>query len=339
MKKRYTNAGVAVYAAALWTSCFGQTPPTTILEIDTENAVTYVDDVADPSKKATSPSVSPLPSGFIVTFKSNLTLGDIVAVNGKPAKGLWVLQYQPRVAGTAVLTPGRSIADISGGCQLQAGFMITQSDGTPVGTIMATGTTALGPPPGAPTAATALNLAVVGGTGAFLGARGQASSVSSSGVRSASMVEDPAYRRVNGGGSQRYVIHLIPMSWPEVMATATGPVIFHLDDSSPVTPEKPARAGEWLVMSAANLGPTRPGLDPGKPFPTWDPGKELVVNSPLEVTVGGQAAEVRSAIAWPGQTNVYRVDFRVPDAVKPGLASVGLTVAWIAGPEVKIPVR
>ena len=311
----------------------GQTPPPVFLEIDLENAVTYVDDVADPAKKATSTGVSPLPSGFIITFKSNLTEGDIVAVNGKPAKGLAVVQYQPRVAGTTVFTPGRSIGDVGGGCQIQAGFMIIQPDGTPIGTIMATGTTALGPPPGAPTAATSLNLAVVGGTGAFLGARGQASVVRASGVRSASMVEDPAYRRVNGGGTQRYVIHLMPMTLPE----ATGS--FHSDDFSPVTPGKPARAGEWLVMSAVNLGPTRPGVDPGKPFPAWAAGKEYLVNSPLEVTVGGQAAEVRNAIGWPGQTNVYRVDFRVPDGVKPGLASLSLTAAWIAGPEVTIAVQ
>ena len=331
--------GISVIAVCVL-AARGQTPPPTILEIDMENVVGYVDDVADPAKKATSPSVSPLPSGFSVTFKSNLTLGDIVAVSGKPAKGLFVQEFQPRVAATTALTPGRAIADISGGCQIQAGFMIVQADGTPIGTIMATGTTALGPPPGAPTTATSINLAVVGGTGAFLGARGQASVVRASGVRSASMLEDPAYRRVNGGGTQRYVIHLIPMNWPEVMATATGPAIFHGADFSLVTPEKPARAGEWLVMSATNLGPTRPGIDPGQPFPAWAPGKEYLVNSPLEVTVGGQPAEVRNAIGWPGQTNIYRVDFRVPDGVKPGLAtSLAVTAAWIAGPEVTIPVR
>ncbi len=330
--------GISVIAVCVL-AARGQTPPTTILEIDLENVVGYVDDVADPAKKATSPSVSPLPSGFNVTFKSNLTLGDIVAVNGKPAKGLFVQEFQPRVAGTTVFTPGRSIGDVGGGCQIQAGFMIIQPDGTPIGTIMATGTTALGPPPGAPTTATSINLAVVGGTGAFLGVRGQASVVRASGVRSASMTEDPAYRRVNGGGTQRYVIHLIPMNWPEVMATAAGPAIFHGSDFSPVTAEKPARAGEWLVISATNLGPARPGVDPGKPFPEWIAGKEYVVNSPLGVTVGGQPAELGTAIGWPVQTNIYRVDFRVPDGAAAGLAAVQLTVAWIAGPEVKIPVR
>ena len=330
--------GISVIAVCVL-AARGQAPPPTILEIDMENVVTYVDDVADPAKKATSPSVSPLPSGFIITFKSNLTEGDIVAVSGKPAKGLAVVQFQPRPAATTGFTSGRSIADIAGGCQIQAGFMIIQPDGTPIGTIMATGTTALGPPPGAPTSATSINLAVVGGTGAFLGVRGQASVVRSSGVRSASMTEDPAYRRVNGGGTQRYVIHLIPMTWPEVLAIPTGPAIFHAADFSPVTSEKAARAGEQLMMSVSGLGPVRPKLDPGTPFPPFQEGKEYVVNSPVEVTVNGKAAQVVNALGWPGLNNVYRVDFVVPDGTAAGTATLGLSVAWINGPEVKIPVR
>jgi len=37
--------------------------------------------------------------------------------------------------------------------------------------------------------------------------------------------------------------------------------------------------------------------------------------------------------------NVYRVDFRVPEGAASGTATLGLAVAWINGPEVKIPVR
>jgi hypothetical protein len=38
-------------------------------------------------------------------------------------------------------------------------------------------------------------------------------------------------------------------------------------------------------------------------------------------------------------TNVYRVDFRVPEGTAAGTAALGLAVAWIKGPEVKFPVR
>jgi uncharacterized protein (TIGR03437 family) len=153
------------------------------------------------------------------------------------------------------------------------------------------------------------------------------------------MIEDPAYRRVHGGGTRTEIIHLIPMTWPEVLTVPTGPAIFHSDDFTPVTAEKPARAGELLMMSVSGLGPVRPNLDPGKPFPAWEPGKEHVVNSPVGVTVNGKAAQVISAIGRPGMNNVYRVDFRVPEGAAAGTATLGLSVAWINGPEVKFPVR
>ena len=53
--------------------------------------------------------------------------------------------------------------------------------------------------------------------------------------------------------------------------------------------------------------------------------------------------EVRPAVAgtrrWPGMNNVYRVDVRVPEGTATGTAALGLSVAWINGPEVKFPVR
>jgi uncharacterized protein (TIGR03437 family) len=128
------------------------------------------------------------------------------------------------------------------------------------------------------------------------------------------------------------------MSWPEVTGVATGPAVYH-SDFSPVTAEKPARPGEWLTLSATGLGPTVPSVDPGKPFPPYAEGKLHVVNSPLEISVGGKAAGIRNAIGWPGQSNVYRVDFQVPDGTPAGLAPLGLAAAWVTGPEVKIPVQ
>ena len=340
MNCHWSNIAVALGNIAFCAAGFGQAPPVTILEIDMENVVNYVDDLADPSKKATSPAMSPIPSLFMYAFRMNITLADIVAVNGKPAKGLHVQQFGPRVFGTTQFTPGRSIADLDGGCQLQAGFMILKPDGTPVGTIMATGTASPSSPPGAPTSATAFNLAVVGGTGAFLGARGQTSrSLAAVATRTTSMIEDPAYRRLNGGGKQRYVVHLTSANWPEVTSTASGPAIFHVTDFSLVTAGNPARAGEWLTLRASGLGPTAPGVDPGKPFPPLEEGRANRVISPVEVTVGGKATEIYNVIGWPGQTNAYRVDFQIPDGTPAGLTPVVLAAAWITGPEVKIPVR
>jgi len=327
---------IACVLAAWAATLMAQTPPVTILEIDIENTVFYVDDLGDPSRIASSP-VSTLPATYNRVFKWLIAVGDIVAVNGKPAKGLYVQRsIAPRY--TATYTPGRAIADIDGNCVHDAHFSILQRDGTPVGTIVAMGLGGTTPPPAAPTSSTIHDTVVVGGSGPFLGVRGYRGVVRSGG-RYASMLEDPANRRLNGGGSRREIIHLIPMTWPEVMAVPTGPAVFHGDDFSPVTAEKPARASELLMMSVSGLGPVKPNLDPGKPFPAWAAGKEHVVNSPVEVTVNGKAAAVVSAIGWPGMNNVYRVDFRVPEGTTAGTATLGLSVAWINGPEVKIPVR
>jgi uncharacterized protein (TIGR03437 family) len=184
-----------------------------------------------------------------------------------------------------------------------------------------------------------MNFAVVGGTGAYLGARGQAAVASAAGVRTASMTEDPAYRRLNKGGTQRYVVHLIPMNTPEVLNLATGPAVYHGADFSPVTADRPAQAGETLILAVSGLGPVRAKIDPGQPFPAWEPGKTYEVNSPVEVMVNGKAARVLNAVGWPTMTNVYRVDFVVPEGTAAGAAALNVSVAWINGPQVRIPVR
>lgn len=149
------------------------------------------------------------------------------------------------------------------------------------------------------------------------------------------MAEDPANRRTYGGGRGHYIISLIPLSWPEIVATASGPAVFH-SDFSLVSSAKPARAGETLIVTATGLGPTVPGLTPGTPFPD-NPVQQ--VNSPLEVTVNGKPADVLTKFGWPGTTDKYRVDIRVPDGTAAGIAALQLTAAFITGTAVSIPVQ
>ena len=183
------------------------------------------------------------------------------------------------------------------------------------------------------------NLTIAGGTGAFLGARGQLGAVAAPpgvlAARSASITEDPANRRRNGGGTQRWVVHVIPMSWPQIVTTASGPVLFHAD-FSPVTTAKPARTGEVLIVKATGLGPTVPGINPGQPFPT-DALQQ--VNSPVAVAVNGQAAEVINSIGWPGLMDTYRVDFRLPAGATGGAAAIQVSAAWVAGSSVNIRIQ
>ena len=81
------------------------------------------------------------------------------------------------------------------------------------------------PPPGQPSTERA-NWAIAGGTGAFLGARGQVEGTGTAG-RIASMAEDPANRRLNGGNPSRYILYIIPMTVPQIVTTADGPAITH----------------------------------------------------------------------------------------------------------------
>jgi uncharacterized protein (TIGR03437 family) len=299
----------------------------------------YSPDTNDYSKYATDPNVTTLLAPPR-NFNKSQGIADIVAVNGQPVMGT----YASGTVGPAFFrtapTPGQAIADTTRNAVGVATFEILKSDGTPIGTIMVDGLAGGAAPPGVPAAATGNNYVISGGTGAFLGARGQMSvAPAPPGVaiqRNASMTEDPANRRRNGGGTWRWIAHLIPMSAPQIVSTASGPAVFHSSDFSPVTAARPARPGEVLTVQATGLGPTLPGVDPGQPFPI---DAILPVNSPLAVTVNGQDAEVVNGVGWPGMVDTYRVDFRVPAGVVAGTASVQLSAAWIAGTAVRIAVQ
>ena len=150
------------------------------------------------------------------------------------------------------------------------------------------------------------------------------------------MTEDPANRRRNGGGTQRWVIHLIPLESPEIAMLPAGPAIAHSSDFSPVTSSKPAAAGEILSLFVTGLGPTVPAVDPGQPFPSSPMAN---VNSPIDVMVNGKAADVLGAVGYPGTVDGYQVNFRVPSGTPKGPASIQVSAAWITGTAVQIAVQ
>lgn len=126
------------------------------------------------------------------------------------------------------------------------------------------------------------------------------------------------------------------MVQPQIVSTPDGPAISHSKDFTLVTSSRPAAAGEILSLVATGLGPTRPGVDPGQPFPA---SPLLDVNSPVAVTVNGKPAQVLSAVGYPGAVDSYWVNFQVPSDVTAGTATVQVTAAWISGPSVKIAVQ
>lgn len=328
----------ALFAAVCSQFSLAQVAPSTVLQIDLADVVLYSTDVPDPLRYATDPNIPT--RGAVRNFYTATHIGDIVAVNGQQVKGTYtsvnqVLALRP--------TPdsGFAIADTHRNTAAAVTLEILKSDGTPIGTIIASGLSGGTPPPGSPVPPSTIltgghNFAITGGTGAFLGVRGQLGSAPPV-ARSTSSTEDPVNRRRHrgGNGTWRWIAHLIPMATPRVVTSDGVPAVFH-SDFSPVTEARPARAGEVLILQATGLGPTVPAVEPGQPFPA---DANLPVNSPLGVKVNGQETDVVSAVGWPGLVDTYRVDFRVPSGMAAGTTSVELSAAWIAGATLRIPVQ
>lgn len=315
-------------------SCaFSQIP--TVIQIDIENFAAYYADNPDYSKLARSQqAVPPVSTG---TFSSFIGLADIVRVNGKPAKGTWTVRgaitnYTPNPQ------PGQAIADTTRTAPVDWVWEIQQGDGSPIGTIMATGMGFGPPPPGSPlglSPSAAGTMAITGGTGAFLGIRGQAGFSVSNPARNASVAEDPSIRRTLGGGARSFLLTLIPLASPAVLNNASGPLILHSSDFSQLSATKPALPGEILTLIMTGLGPTNPGVDPGQPFPATP----LVrVNSPIAATFNGASADVLYAGGYPGTSTAYQVNLQLPANVQPGTATLLLTSAWQSSAPIQIPV-
>jgi hypothetical protein len=108
----------------------------------------------------------------------------------------------------------RAIADTRRAMIDDCSLEVLTSDGKAVGTIFIHGLFNGPPAPGAPLAVAFSNMIVTGGTGAFLGVRGQAGQTGPWTPRVASVTEDPANRRVNKGGVESIVLQLFPMFPP-----------------------------------------------------------------------------------------------------------------------------
>ena len=324
---RKQKLGVAaLFVTAFVRTSFPQAVPPVIIAVDIQNVVIYQQDFGDATKFATETKATPAPP--IRNFSPVIWIADIVAVNGKPALGTWTVRGT-LLSRTTTVSPGDAIAGSGASFFFDWIPDLRQPDGTQIGTIMATGWGGATEPPGSPSSFIQANVTVTGGTGAFLGVRGQAAQGGATDPgRIASMAEDPAYRRLNGGGARRYVFHLLPMDRPQIVN------VWH-SDFTPVNAAKPAHADEVLIVSVTGLGPTRPGVDPGASFPQTPP---QIVNSPVEMTADGQAAEVINQIGWPGEQNLYRVDFRMPKTSNP-TAVLRLSTAWIGASGFTIPVQ
>ncbi len=235
---------------------------------------------------------------------------------------------------------GIAIADSARLAEVTQSVEVMTPDLTSIGTIMASGPGFGANPPGSPLATHLSNNCVTGGTGAYLGARGQLGTTglhADAPVRFASASENPALRRVNGGGILNFIVHVIPYLAPEVIYLADYlPAVFHTSDQTLVTSANPAVAGEVLALTVKGLGPTVPNVDPGQPFPTTS---VCIANSPVEALVNGQPATVVFAGGEPGRVDIYDVEFRLPTNVRSGPATVQLISGFIKGAPFEISIQ
>jgi hypothetical protein len=91
MRHRITWASVLALGCVLMNGAAGaSSPPVSVLKIEIENYVPYHYEVFEPSKFATTPDLTAAQPA--IPFGQLIILGDIVAVNGRPVKGVWVLR-------------------------------------------------------------------------------------------------------------------------------------------------------------------------------------------------------------------------------------------------------
>jgi hypothetical protein len=230
MIRRVETLTMTVLSVAMYCSAARAQAPAATLKVELQNVVYYLVDTPDISKFGTNPNITPnMRVGCFLLGITDVALGDVVAVNGHPAKGTWI----DRGMGLCLTpTPGasQSIADTTWDSIRYQTYEILQNDGTPVGTIMTNGLNLGGPSPPGPPAGTQ-NFAIVGGTGAFLGARGVTSNAmqglgsAAVPIRSASIVEDPANRRKNGGGHVVFTLLSAAAKKGTSLAVETEPAV------------------------------------------------------------------------------------------------------------------
>ena len=138
-----TLATGILFATTFVYPALGQTP--TSIVIDVQDVIEYQTDIGDPSKFGLNPGITPSSPGK--NFYTATIIGDIVAVNGQPAKGLYA--GRSRAIGTSRNpSPGFAIADLSRLAMREVIIEILKPDGTPVGTIMSSGFSGSEPPSG-----------------------------------------------------------------------------------------------------------------------------------------------------------------------------------------------
>ena len=139
------------------------------------------------------------------------------------------------------------------------------------------------------------------------------------------------------------------LAMPEpVLVTAARPGVFsqNASGSGPgsiqnasfqiVTPARPVKAGDAIIIYGAGLGSVAPEVASGDPAPSSPLARTA---EDVRVTIGARSARVLFAGLTPGFTSLYQVNAVVPAGVPPGVADVVVSIAGQASPVVTLAVE
>jgi uncharacterized protein (TIGR03437 family) len=111
----------------------------------------------------------------------------------------------------------------------------------------------------------------------------------------------------------------------------------HRENGERVTPDKPARPNERLILWGTGLGPTKPQVLDGFATP-YEPVYPLV--DPVELILGGEVRPALFAGATPGQTGIQSIQLQVPaDLIKGETLEIHVRINGVESNRVLLPVR
>ena len=307
---------------------FGQVATEVTTNVQLENLVFYMDQHGDATKIGTLPGPASTDPQLGAALRRYAIIADVVSVGGRPAAGTFLahgIVVAPSNAPQPV--PGTAIVDFMRNQMHNMIIEILTPDKAQVGALYGFWMGAGGSAPGAPTGAGVL--AVLGGTGAYVGVRGQGANVAASNLRVASMQEDPSRRRMNGGGRLNLGMNLSGAALAELITVSHG-------DFTPVTASSPARPGERLILQVKAGWPVRPPLEASQVF-SEEPLRNVII--PVEAMVNDVSAEVVNLVGWPGTRDRYRVDILVPSGLAPGTAKLQINGGYLPGVAFNLPVQ
>lgn len=315
------------FLLALPILALAQVAPEVTTTVQLENFVFYKDETGDATKLGSLPGPVPIDPQIGWPFRRYAIVADVVAVGGRPAAGTFLAQgVALNTSNAAEPRPNFLIADLPRNQMHNMILEIMTPEKAQVGALYGFWMGAGGSAPGAPTGGGVL--AILGGTGAYVGVHGQGANVAASNLRQASMLEDTSRRRVNGGGRMTLGINLSGTALAEVTSVAHA-------DFTPVTASSPARSGEVLILQVKAGWPVQPPLQAGQVFSGENFSQ---VTIPVAATMNDITVEILNTIGWPGSNDRYRVDLRVPGGVGPGTVRLQVSGGYLPGVAFNVPV-